>query len=234
MPSSILSQTPEQSPDAISASYSAAKDVDPQDLAELINFLPCQTPDAWLEAALQRQDILLINHAFLEKCAARTALNLMFTYPDKPELQRKMSRLAREELVHFEQVIKIINKRGLVYRGLKPSRYAGLMNVEIRKPSHERLVDSLIIGAFIEARSCERFAKLAPHLDAELAKFYTSLLRSEARHYKDYLTLAQTYSKTPIDDRIAFFAEVERNAIESEDDQFRFHSGVPSEKLLNV
>lgn len=231
MPSSLPPTSSEHSVDTISASYSAAKDVDPNDLAELIHFLPCQTPDSWLEAALQRQDILLINHAFLEKCAARTALNLMFTYPDKPELQRKMSRLAREELVHFEQVIKIINKRGLVYRGLKPSRYAGLMNSEIRKPSHERLVDSLIIGAFIEARSCERFAKLAPHLDAELAKFYTSLLRSEARHYKDYLTLAQTYSKTPIDDRIAFFAEIERNAIESEDDQFRFHSGVPSEKL---
>ena len=218
--------------DSILSSYSAAKDVDPEDLAELINFLPCETPNAWVEVALQRQDILLINHAYLEKCAARTALNLMFTYPDKPELQRKMSRLAREELVHFEQVIKIINKRELTYRGLKPSRYAGLLNKEVRKPSDEKLIDYLIIGAFIEARSCERFAKLAPLLDAELTKFYTSLLRSEARHYKDYLSLAQSYSKKPIDDRIAFFREIERDAIESEDDQFRFHSGMPSEYLL--
>lgn len=218
--------------DSILSSYSAAKDVDPSDLAELINFLPCETPNAWVEVALQRQDILLINHAYLEKCAARTALNLMFTYPDKPELQRKMSRLAREELVHFEQVIKIINKRDLTYRGLKPSRYAGLLNKEVRKPSDEKLIDYLIIGAFIEARSCERFAKLAPLLDAELTKFYTSLLRSEARHYKDYLSLAQSYSKKPIDDRIAFFREIERDAIESEDDQFRFHSGIPSEHLL--
>jgi tRNA-(ms[2]io[6]A)-hydroxylase len=90
----------------------------------------------------------------------------------------------------------------------------------------------LIIGAFIEARSCERFAKLAPHLDAELTKFYTSLLRSEARHYKDYLTLAQTYSKTPIEERIAVFREIERNAVESEDEQFRFHSGIPADHLL--
>ena len=214
--------------DSVLASYSAARDVDPKDLAELINFLPCETPDAWVDLALQRQDILLINHAFLELCAARTALNLMFIYPDKPDLQTKMSRLAREEMVHFEQVMKIINKRGLKYRGLKPARYAALMNTGIRKPSHERLTDSLIVGAFIEARSCERFAKLTPHLDAELAKFYTSLLRSEARHYKDYLTLAQTYSKTPIDDRIEHFREIERDAIESEDDQFRFHSGTPS------
>jgi tRNA-(ms[2]io[6]A)-hydroxylase len=216
----------------MSSTYSAAKDVDPKDLAELIAFLPCETPDQWIDVALQRQDILLINHAYLEKCAARTALNLMFTYPDKPDLQHKMSRLAREELVHFEQVIKIINKRGLTYRGLKPSRYAGLLNVEIRKPSDERLIDSLIVGAFIEARSCERFAKIAPKLDAELAKFYTSLLRSEARHYKDYLTLAQSYSKQPIDDRIEFFREIEKQAILTEDDQFRFHSGVPAEHLI--
>lgn len=220
------------SANSLSDSYSAAKDVDPQDLAELINFLPCETPDSWINVALQRQDILLINHAYLEKCAARTALNLMFAYPDKPDLQHKMSRLAREELVHFEQVMKIIKKRGLTYRGLKPSRYAGLMNVEIRKPSDERLTDSLIVGALIEARSCERFAKLAPHLDAELAKFYTSLLRSEARHYKDYLTLAQSYSKPPINDRIAHFCEIEHKAIMSEDEQFRFHSGTPAEKLL--
>jgi tRNA-(ms[2]io[6]A)-hydroxylase len=214
-----------------SSTYSATKDVDPSALAELIEFLPCETPDQWIEVALQRQDILLINHAYLEKCAARTALNLMFTYPDKPELQSKMSRLAREELVHFEQVMKIINKRGLTYRGLKPSRYAGLLNKEARKPSDEKLIDYLIIGALIEARSCERFAKLAPHLDPELAKFYTSLLRSEARHYKDYLTLAESYAKEPIEERIAFFRKIEREAIESEDNQFRFHSGVP---LLQV
>ena len=216
----------------MSTSYPAAKDVDPQDLAELINFLPCETPDQWVEVALQRQDILLINHAFLEKCAARTALNLMFAYPERAELQSKMSRLAREELVHYEQVIKIIKKRGMSYRGLKPSRYAAWLNVEIRKPSDQKLIDSLIIGALIEARSCERFAKLVPHLDAELAKFYTSLLRSEARHYKDYLTLAQSYSKTAIDDRIEFFREIERKAIMSDDEQFRFHSGMPAGKLI--
>lgn len=215
----------------INSNYTAAKNVDPQDLANLIDFLPCETPSQWIDVALQRQDILLINHAYLEKCAARTALNLMFAYPDKPELQHKMSRLAREELVHFEQVMKIIKKRGVVYRGLKPSRYAGLMNVEIRKPSDQRLIDGLIVGALIEARSCERFAKIAPLLDPELEKFYTSLLKSEARHYQDYLSLAQTYSKTPIEDRIEVFREIEKKAILTEDEQFRFHSGLPAMQL---
>jgi tRNA-(ms[2]io[6]A)-hydroxylase len=53
------------------------------------------------------------------------------------------------------------------------------------------LIDKLICGAYIEARSCERFAALAPWLDDDLQKFYLSLLRSEARHYQDYLDLAQ-------------------------------------------
>ncbi|GAA3913952.1 tRNA-(ms[2]io[6]A)-hydroxylase [Litoribacillus peritrichatus] len=201
--------------------------VDPKALEELKAFLPCETPDAWVQEALDNQETLLINHAYLEKCAARTALNLMFKHPDKPDLLHKMSRLAREELVHFEQVMKIIKKRGLKYKAHKPSRYAGLLGSEIRKQDPHRVVDTLIVGALIEARSCERFSKLAPHLDEELEKFYTSLLKSEARHFKDYITLAEKYAGEPIDDRIAFFAQIEKEAIESPDPQFRFHSGVP-------
>lgn len=201
--------------------------VDPKALEELKAFLPCETPDAWVQEALDNQETLLINHAYLEKCAARTALNLMFKHPDKPDLLHKMSRLAREELVHFEQVMKIIKKRGLKYKAHKPSRYAGLLGSEIRKQDPHRVVDTLIVGALIEARSCERFSKLAPHLDEELEKFYTSLLKSEARHFKDYITLAEKYAGEPIDDRIEFFAQIEKEAIESPDPQFRFHSGIP-------
>jgi tRNA-(ms[2]io[6]A)-hydroxylase len=90
------------------------------------------------------------------------------------------------------------------------------------------LIDTLIVGAFIEARSCERFAALAPHLDEELAKFYRSLLRSEGRHYQDYLKLAEEYAGEPIDDRIELIRQRERELVESEDDLFRFHSGKPA------
>ena len=203
------------------------QNVDPQALEELKAFLPCETPDEWVEEALKNQDMLLVNHAYLEKCAARTALTLMFKHPDKPDLLHKMSRLAREELVHFEQVMKIIKKRDLKYKSHQPSRYAGLMNAGVRKQEPDRVIDTLIVGAFIEARSCERFSKLAPHLDEELQKFYISLLKSEARHYKDYITLAEKYAGKPIDDRIEFFREVEKDAILSPDSLFRFHSGVP-------
>jgi tRNA-(ms[2]io[6]A)-hydroxylase len=203
--------------------------VDPQSLAELLAFLPCETPDAWLQVALQHQDILLLNHAYLEKCAARSAVTLMFRYPEKAELLDKMSRLAREELVHFEQVIRLLKKRGMRFRPMKASRYVGLLNSAVSVKDPERLIDSLIVGAYIEARSCERFSKLAPHLDEELGKFYVSLLKSEARHFQHYLELAEKYAPYPIAERVAFFGEIEREAIESEDPQFRFHSGVPAQ-----
>jgi tRNA-(ms[2]io[6]A)-hydroxylase len=197
-------------------------------LVDIKQFLACETPDSWIQAALQNQDILLIDHAHCEKKAASTAMRLMFRYVDRIDLLNKMSRLAREELIHFEQVLAIMQDRGVVYDHMSPARYAGGMRKHIRTSEPGHLIDLLIVGAFIEARSCERFAKLAPFLDEELAKFYRSLLKSEGRHYQDYLGLAEEYAGEPIEGRVALFREVERELIESPDDEFRFHSGAPT------
>jgi tRNA-(ms[2]io[6]A)-hydroxylase len=198
-------------------------------LDEIYSFLPCETPDAWIQAALKNQDIMLIDHAHCEKKAASTAMTLMFRYVDRPDLLNKMSRLAREELIHFEQVLEIMEERGITYDHMSPARYAGGMRASVRTSEPGRLIDTLIVGAFIEARSCERFAKLAPYLDDTLAKFYRSLLKSEGRHYQDYLGLAEDYAGEPIDERVEHFRQIEKELIESEDSEFRFHSGVPSE-----
>ncbi len=197
--------------------------------AETIDsFLPCSTPEAWIEAALAHPDILLIDHANCEKKAANTALNLMFRYTEHTQLLEKMSRLAREELRHFEQVLVFMVRRGVDYVHLSASRYAEGLRRHLRKNEPGRLTDILIIGALIEARSCERFEKLAPHLDAELGEFYRSLLRSESRHFRDYLNLARTLGEAPIEERVAFFREVEADLIQSPDQEFRFHSGPPA------
>ncbi len=198
-------------------------------LNEITTFLGCETPDAWIALALQNQALLLIDHAHCEKKAASTAMTLMFRYVDRMDLLKKMTRLAREELVHFEQVLAIIESRGIEYQHLQSARYAGGMRAAVRNHEPQRLIDVLIVGAFIEARSCERFARIAPLLDAELEKFYRSLLKSEGRHYQDYLSLAEEAAGEPIEDRIAFFRAIENELILSPDDEFRFHSGVPSE-----
>lgn len=199
------------------------------DIAPLLDFLPCATPPAWIGWALDNPDILLIDHAHCEKKAASTALNLMFRYVDRPELLDNLSQLAREELLHFEQVVGIMRERGVTYDHLSPSRYAQGLRRAVRCVEPGRLVDTLIVGALIEARSCERFAALAPHVDDELGRYYRYLLKSESRHFEDYLNLARLYADGPIDDRIAFFKEQERDLIEKPDPVFRFHSGVPGD-----
>lgn len=196
-------------------------------MQEIKEFLLCETPDSWVEQALSEPELLLIDHANCEKKAAGTALNLMYRYVDDFDFLHKMSRLAREELRHFEQVISIMEKRGMTYPQITPSRYAGQLRKPVRTFEPARLIDTMIVGAIIEARSCERFAKLAPHLDDELNKFYVSLLKSESRHYRDYLELAQRAAgDDSIDERVQFFLEREKGLVESDDEEFRFHSGV--------
>jgi len=194
-------------------------------LREIHDFLPCRTPQRWIDNALANQDLMLIDHAHCEKKAASTALSLMYRYVDNTNLLYKMSRLAREELRHFEQVLAIMNKRGVDYCHLTPARYAAGLRQEVRTEDPGRLVDVLIVGAIIEARSCERFAALAPFLDEKLADFYTSLLKSEARHYQDYLSLAEQAAGGPIEARVGEFLALEKALIEEPDTEFRFHSG---------
>ena len=199
------------------------------DISHILGFLPCATPEAWVRWALLNPDILLIDHANCEKKAASTALNLMYRYVDQDSLLNKLSRLAREELRHFEQVIAIMKKRGVDYPQLSASRYAGGLRAQVRKEEPGRLVDTLLVGAIIEARSCERFARLAPELDEELGEFYNSLLKSESRHYTDYLKLARANAeREEVEQRLQRLLEVERDLIESVDSEFRFHSGVPA------
>jgi tRNA-(ms[2]io[6]A)-hydroxylase len=197
-------------------------------LNEINEFLLCPTPQAWVDVALENQDIMLIDHANCEKKAASTAMTLLYRHLNREDLLKKMSQLAREELLHFEQVVTIMKDRGIQYKNLTSSRYAGRLRDCVRKDGVEELVDVLICGALIEARSCERFACLAPHLDPVLAKFYKSLLRSEGRHYQDYLGLARQYAGKDIEDRIGELRRVEKDLIESPDSEFRFHSGVPT------
>lgn len=144
------------------------------------------------------------------------------------DLVDKMVMLIKEELHHFYQVFDIMNQRNITYQSLAAGRYAKNLMAQVRTHEPATLVDKLICGAYIEARSCERFAKLAPYVDNELAYFYVSLLRSEARHYQDYLLLAQQISPTDITEQIKRIGQVEAKLISSEDHEFRFHSGIPA------
>ncbi|RJE76428.1 tRNA hydroxylase [Pseudoalteromonas sp. MSK9-3] len=148
--------------------------------------------------------------------------------PYGQDLIDKMVILIKEELHHFYQVLEIMDEYDVEYRSITPCRYAKGMLRHVKTYEPDAMIDKLICGAYIEARSCERFAKLAPHVDKRLGDFYISLLRSEARHYQDYLTLAEEIAGCDISERVKFFGEVEAELILSDDTDFKFHSGKPA------
>ena len=197
----------------------------------VLDFLPCRTPPAWIDQGTEDLPTLLLDHAALELKAAQQALTLMNRYAGQTAVLKKMSRLAREELRHFERVMVALKRRGIHYRPLSVSRYFASLHRCIRRSEPGRLIDTLIVGAIIEARSCERFYCLLPYFSAhepELAELYESLLDSEARHFVDYLGLAAQAAGDSNEARSATLLTVEAELICSPDSELRFHSGVPA------
>jgi tRNA 2-(methylsulfanyl)-N6-isopentenyladenosine37 hydroxylase len=188
------------------------------------------TPDAWLQAACAQPEMLLIDHANCEKKAASTALALMFAYAEDLELTDKMSRLAREELRHYEQVAKLMRVLKIQPQRLGPGRYAERLRRLVSRNEPQREMDLMICGAFIEARSCERFAVLSGAIHAPLCELFAGLHNAEARHYRVYLGLAERAASRgamPLESRIREFAALEAELASSPDPVFRFHSGPP-------
>jgi len=192
--------------------------------------LKAATPASWIAQACAESDVLLIDHANCEKKAASTALSLMFAYAEDLELTGKMSRLAREELRHYEQVTKLMKTLAVVPQRLAPGRYAERLRRLVAKSEPRREVDLMICGALIEARSCERFAALAPAVRGPIGDLFQGLHHAEARHYRVYLDLARRAAHRAgigFHPRVEEFAALESELITSRDAVFRFHSGTP-------
>jgi tRNA-(ms[2]io[6]A)-hydroxylase len=173
---------------------------------------------------------MLLDHANCELKAASTALGFLYRYPDRGALAQRMSRLAREELRHFEQVRSVMDDMQIPFARLGASRYAGQLRELVRKTEPYALLDKLLIGALIEARSCERFAQVAPRLPEKLGRFYAGLLASEARHFEHYIAFARSecgQNDAAINSRLAELKASEARLISEPDPEFRFHSGKP-------
>ena len=187
------------------------------------------SPDSWVAAALQDIETLLLDHAECEKKAASNAFSLMYRYGAESVLVGAASRFAREELRHFEMVQAFMRSRGIAYRSVGASRYAGGLKRHVRTSEPARLVDTLLVAALIEARSLERFLRIvAATDDVALAQFYDKLRASEARHARNYLALAGRYAdRKMIDARLGSLKAEEHLLIDGFDSELRFHSGRP-------
>ena len=190
--------------------------------------LKAATPRAWVEAAVADLPTLLVDHANCEKKAASTALALIFAYPEDRTLNIALSRLAREELKHFEQVERLMKKLDVPHQRMKPGRYAAELRKLVRTHEPKRKLDLLIVHALIEARSCERFRLLSPKLPDAAGELYGQLERSEARHFEIYLEFAEReFDAAEIAARLGIISTREAELATSADRELRFHSGVP-------
>jgi tRNA-(ms[2]io[6]A)-hydroxylase len=191
------------------------------------SILRAPTPESWVAAAVERWREMLVDHANCEKKAASTALSLMFAYPEDHALAMALSRLAREELRHFEQVQKMMLRLGVEFERQSPSRYASGLRSAIRSSEPGRKLDLLLSGALIEARSSERFRLLSGRLQKPLGDFYATLERSEARHFELYVNLARAEAPDRWQERLVTLAGREAQLATEADAEFRFHSGPP-------
>ena len=190
--------------------------------------LRAATPRGWVDAALDDLPTLLVDHANCEKKAASTALALIFAYPEDRTLNVALSRLAREELKHFEQVERLMKKLDIGHQRMKPGRYASELRKLVRTHEPKRKLDLMIVHALIEARSCERFRLLAKRLPEEVRALYEQLERSEARHFEIYLQFAQReFAAAEISTRLEVIAAREAELATQPDCELRFHSGPP-------
>jgi len=192
-----------------------------------MTILLAPTPSAWLEEAVRRWPEVLLDHANCEKKAASTALALLFAYPEDRVLTLALSRLAREELRHFEQVVRAMATLGVSFARQRPGRYAHALRGALRTAEPGRKVDLLLMSALIEARSAERFALLAPRLPPPLARLYAELGVAEARHHEAYVRFAQSAAPGEWRARLTTLAAREAELVTTPDRTLRFHSGPP-------
>ena len=191
-----------------------------------INALKEPTSDAWIEQAIANLDTILLDHSHCERKAAGVALNFMFRYPSNTKMVRELTAIAREELEHFELVNQWLEKRNIPLAPLQPPPYGAGLKAQVRKKEPEQFLDNLLITGLIEARSHERLGLLAANCpEPELAKFYRSLMASEARHFGTYWVLADTYfDREIVMQRLDELATVESEILSTLHPEPRIHS----------
>lgn len=179
--------------------------------------LRAKTPVKWSDYVLDHFDEFLVDHAACERKASATAVQFVVKYPDRPELANPMLLLAREELLHFHQVTKLIVSRGLKLQADEKDPYVnGLLKVS-RNGRDTHFIDRLLIFGIIEARGTERFGMIAEALQSgSLKKFYTQLTEAESRHHQIFIDMALKYfDKNEIAERLDFLLDEEARIVKS-------------------
>jgi tRNA 2-(methylsulfanyl)-N6-isopentenyladenosine37 hydroxylase len=201
----------------------------------LLDGLPLvvETDPEWTKVAKADLGSLLADHAHCEQKAASMAMALIGRFPDHPGLARAMIALAHEEMSHFRQVLDLIEARGEALTKPLPDRYVrALREWAFRhKGGVGALGDLLLVSAFVEARSCERFRLLNRALVEDeneglrdLGHFYGTLAGAEARHWERFRELALAFdSPRNVERRLEAMAQAEGSIVQSLPIEPRMH-----------
>lgn len=160
--------------------------------------LKLPTDPRWVNIVEKNIEEILTDHAYCEQKAATNAITIVVKFPEKTELVNAMLELAQEELSHFKQVHDKLTERGFVLGRERKDEYVNLLYEFQRKGGSREvhLIDRLLFGAMIEARSCERFKVLSENInDEDLQQFYRKLMISEANHYTMFIGFARKYAE---------------------------------------
>ncbi|MHA3771716.1 tRNA-(ms[2]io[6]A)-hydroxylase [Verrucomicrobiota bacterium sgz303538] len=172
-------------------------------------------PEAWLPKVRANLPAVLVDHAYLERKAATSALN-MEKYVELYDKVSELNAIAIEELQHFELVLGLLRERGIKFTGPQRSPWISGMMAEVRKGRRQQVIDHLVVLSLIEGRSCEKFQILSEgvrDLDPALADFYASLVESEGNHYATYLIMARHIDEPETNRRLDFFLDLDAQLI---------------------
>ncbi|MCG9912153.1 MAG: tRNA-(ms[2]io[6]A)-hydroxylase [Flavobacteriales bacterium] len=181
--------------------------------------LQMATDPRWVNIVEMNPQEILTDHAWCEQKAASSAISIIVGFPEYTEVVNEMTALVREEMEHFQRVHDFIQKRGYTLGRERKDPYVNDLLKFVKKGVDRPtlLVEKLLVGAMIEARSCERFRLLSEHInDPELSVFYRELMESEAGHYTMFITLARSIKpREYVDKRWFEFLEYEASVMEN-------------------
>ncbi len=194
--------------------------------------LHAETPPEWAHRVLAQPAPLLLDHVFCEQKAAATARLIERRWGMRfPKLVRPLQALAVEELAHADRVERFLAgyARPASPRGGSP--YAQglrrLVRTDVR--GVDPLLDLLLCASLIEARSAERFRRLADAASAStlaaLGHFYEDLYAAEVDHYVFFVDVARDLFGAAAEPRLEELRRAEAALIRSLPPGPRIHSG---------
>jgi len=157
--------------------------------------LKTKTNPKWVDAVKADFTTFLQDHADCERKASGLAQNFTAAYSDRKEIISDLIAIAIEELEHFDQVYRIMSKRGISLPSkMEKDPYINQLIAHSRTGRNERFMDRVLMAGVIEARGAERFEMIGHALeDPALSKYYIQLGRSEEKHIHVFIKMCSHY-----------------------------------------